>query len=71
VLLSWYYQSYFAARNPALSFTEASPLSPGLFDLRGVTLRLFMSGAKEARTLDLANLQGLVPRLRAQQPGRL
>jgi ABC-2 family transporter protein len=37
VLLSWYYQPYFAARNPALSFSEVSPLTPGLFDLRGIT----------------------------------
>jgi hypothetical protein len=36
VLLSWYYQPYFAARNQALSFSEVSPLVPGLFDLRGV-----------------------------------
>ncbi len=50
VLLSWYYQPYFAARNQALSFTELSPLSPGLFDLRGVafaawTLAAFAIGA--------------------------
>ncbi len=36
VLFSWYYQPYFAARNQALSFSEVSPLVPGLFDLRGV-----------------------------------
>ena len=50
VLLSWYYQPYFAARNQALSFSEASPLTPGLFDLRGVafaawTLAAFAIGA--------------------------
>jgi hypothetical protein len=37
VLCSWYYQPYFAARNPALSFSELSPLAGGLFGLRGVT----------------------------------
>jgi hypothetical protein len=36
VLFSWYYQPYFAARNPALSFSELSPLTPGLFAVRGI-----------------------------------
>jgi ABC-type transport system involved in multi-copper enzyme maturation permease subunit len=36
VLLCWYYQPYFGAGNQNLSLTEASPLSGGLFDLRGV-----------------------------------
>ena len=50
VLFSWYYQPYFAARNQALSFSEVSPLVPGLFDLRGVafaawTLAAFAIGA--------------------------
>lgn len=36
VLFSWYYHPYFAARNPAVSFSEMAPLSPGLFPLRGV-----------------------------------
>jgi hypothetical protein len=50
VLLSWYYQPYFAARNPALSFTEMAPLSPGLFPLRGIafaawTLAAFAIGS--------------------------
>ena len=34
VLLSWYYQPYFATSNGA-QLSSASPLSPGLFDLRG------------------------------------
>jgi hypothetical protein len=37
VLFSWYYQPYFATQNASLSLSEASPLAPGLFDLRGVT----------------------------------
>jgi ABC-type transport system involved in multi-copper enzyme maturation permease subunit len=50
LLLSWYYQPYFAARNPALFLPEVSPLSDGLFDLRGVafaawTLAAFAIGA--------------------------
>jgi hypothetical protein len=36
VLISWYYQPYFAAGNQHLSLSEASPLAPALFDLRGV-----------------------------------
>jgi hypothetical protein len=50
VLFSWYYQPYLAPRNPALSFSEISPLAGGLFDLRGVafaawTLAAFAIGA--------------------------
>jgi hypothetical protein len=50
VLLSWYYQPYFAARNPAMSFSELSPLTQGLFPLRGIafaawTLAAFAIGA--------------------------
>ena len=37
VLVSWYYQPYLATGNET-QFSLASPLSPGLFDLRGVTL---------------------------------
>jgi hypothetical protein len=36
VLFSWYYHPYLAAGNQALSLAEWSPLSGGLFDLRGV-----------------------------------
>jgi hypothetical protein len=50
VLLSWYYQPYFATGNQALSLSEAPPLAAGLFDLRGVafaawTLAAFAIGA--------------------------
>ena len=49
VLLSWYYQPYFATSN-GTQLSSASPLSPGLFDLRGVafaawTLAAFAIGA--------------------------
>ncbi|MGA8679848.1 MAG: hypothetical protein ABSB54_09605 [Acidimicrobiales bacterium] len=38
VLVSWYYQPYFAATgHPALNLSEASPFSLALFDLRGVS----------------------------------
>jgi ABC-2 family transporter protein len=50
VLLSWYYQPYFAPDNPALGIPGATPFAPGLFDLRGVafaawTLAAFAIGA--------------------------
>jgi hypothetical protein len=38
VLLSWYYQPYFAADNPTVLSFKVSPLAPGVFDLRGVAL---------------------------------
>ncbi len=36
VLLSWYYQPYFATRNGALELSGLSPFGGGVFDLRGV-----------------------------------
>jgi hypothetical protein len=49
VLVSWYYQPYLASGNGDV-FSSPSPLSPGLFDLRGVafaawTLVAFAMGA--------------------------
>jgi MFS family permease len=49
VLVSWYYQPYLASGDGAV-FSSPSPLSPGLFDLRGVafaawTLAAFAIGA--------------------------
>jgi hypothetical protein len=49
VLVSWYYQPYLATGNGTV-FSSPSPLSPGLFDLRGVafaawTLAAFEIGA--------------------------
>ncbi len=50
VLISWYYQPYLAPGNQSLSLSEASPLAPGMFNLRGVsfaawTLVAFAVGA--------------------------
>jgi ABC-2 family transporter protein len=50
VLLSWYYQPYFAPGNQSLGLAEVTPFFPGLFDLRGVafaawTLAAFAIGA--------------------------
>ncbi len=50
VLLSWYYRPYFAAGNQTVFLSQVSPLTAGLFDLRGVafaawTLAAFAIGA--------------------------
>jgi hypothetical protein len=50
ILLSWYYQPYFAPGDQALGLPEMTPFFPGLFDLRGVgfpawTLAAFAIGA--------------------------
>ena len=50
VLISWYYQPYFATGNQNLGIVEAPLLDPSLFDLRGVafaawTLAAFAIGA--------------------------
>ncbi len=50
LLFDWYYQPYFDAGNQAVSLTELTPFSPGLFDLRGIgfaawTLAAFTIGA--------------------------
>ncbi len=50
IVLSWYYQPYFAAGNQSRFLNEVSPLSSGLFDLRGIvfaawTLTAFSLGA--------------------------
>ena len=50
LVLSWYYQPYFATGNQALGLTEYTPFFPGLFDLHGVafaawTLAAFAIGA--------------------------
>lgn len=38
ILLSWYYQPYFATGNQSRFLNESSPLSSGLFDLHGIAL---------------------------------
>jgi hypothetical protein len=50
VLLSWYYQPYYATGNQAVGLNELSPYNPGVFDLRPVafpawTLIAFAIGA--------------------------
>ena len=50
VLIAWYYQPYFNARNQAVRLSEWSPLAAGVFDVRGIafafwTLTAFAMGA--------------------------
>jgi hypothetical protein len=50
VLISWYYQPYFATGHQNLGLSEVTPFLPGLFDLRGLafaawTLAAFTIGA--------------------------
>ena len=50
LVLSWYYQPYFAEGNQAVSLTELTPFFTGLFNLRGIgfaawTLAAFAIGA--------------------------
>jgi hypothetical protein len=50
LVLSWYYQPYFASGNQGAGLTEYTPFFPSLFDLRGVafaawTLAAFAIGA--------------------------
>ena len=56
-LLSWYYEPYFAARDPAMSFSEMSPLTPGLFPLRG-----FAFAAWTLAAIAIAGLAGMLLR---------
>jgi hypothetical protein len=65
VLFSWYYQPYFAARNPAVSFSELAPLSPGLFLLRGVTFAAWTLAAFAIGALAGTLLRRIVPAIAA------
>jgi hypothetical protein len=65
VLLSWYYQPYFAARNPAVSFSELSPMTPGLFDLRGVAFAAWTLAAFVIGTLTGMVIRRVVPAMAA------
>jgi hypothetical protein len=56
-LISWYYQPYLATSNPSLALSEWSPLSPGLFDLRGAGFAAWTLAA-----LSIGGLAGMVAR---------
>jgi ABC-type transport system involved in multi-copper enzyme maturation permease subunit len=57
LLISWYYQPYFGARNSALFIPTMSPMSSGVFDLRGVTF-----GAWTLAAFAIGGLAGMLIR---------
>ncbi|HEY4348340.1 MAG TPA: hypothetical protein VGM80_12190 [Gaiellaceae bacterium] len=65
VLFSWYYHPYFEARNPAVSFSEMAPLSPGLFPLHGVTFAAWTLAAFAIGGLAGMLLRRIVPAMAA------
>jgi hypothetical protein len=65
VLLSWYYQPYFPARNSSLGLSEASPLAPVLFDLHGVTFAAWTLAAFAIGALAGMLIRRVVPAIGA------
>jgi hypothetical protein len=61
LLLSWYYQPYVATRNQAINVSGASPLSPGLFDLRGVAFAAWTLAAFAIGVLAGMLIRRIVP----------
>ncbi len=61
LLMSWYYQPYFAAGNQ----TPQTPLFPGLFDLRGVTFAAWTLAAFAIGVLAGMLLRRVVPAIAA------
>jgi hypothetical protein len=60
VLVSWYYQPYLASGNGTV-FSSPSPLSPGLFDLRGVTFAAWTLAALATGALAGMLIRRVVP----------
>jgi hypothetical protein len=65
VLLSWYYQPYFAPRSPAVSFSEVPSLTPGLFALRGVAFAAWTLAAFAIGGLAGVLIRRVVPAIAA------
>jgi hypothetical protein len=65
VLLSWYYQPYLGAGNQYLALYEASPLSGGLFDLRGVAFAAWALAAFAIGALAGMLIRRVVPAIAA------
>jgi len=61
LLLSWYYQPYFDAGNPNIVFYDISPLSSGLFDLRGVDFAAWTLAAFAIGSFSGALVRRVVP----------
>jgi len=64
-VLSWYYHPYFAAGNENLAFYEKSPLSGGLFDLRGIALPAWTLAAFAVGGLAGTLIRRIVPAILA------
>ena len=61
VLVSWYYQPYLATAGNANLFSSPSPLSPGLFDLRGVAFAAWTLAAFSIGVLAGMLIRRVVP----------
>ena len=68
VLVSWYYQPYLATGN-GTQFSSPSPLSPGLFDLRGVALAAWTLAAFAIGALAGMLIRRVVPAIVATLAG--
>jgi len=64
-LISWYYQPYLATENHAVGLTEWSPLSVGLFDLRGVAFAAWTLAALVIGALAGMLIRRVVPAIAA------
>ena len=65
LLLSWYYQPYFAEGNQAVSLTELTPFFTGLFNLRGIGFAAWTLAAFAIGALAGALIRRVVPALAA------
>ena len=65
LLLSWYYQPYFAAGNQALGLTELTPFTAGLFDLHGVVFACWTLAAFAIGSLAGMLIRRVVPAIAA------
>ena len=65
LLISWYYQPYFAAVNQTVSLTEWSPLAGGLFDVRGIAFAAWTPAAFAIGALAGMLIRRVVPAMAA------
>ena len=65
VLISWYYQPYFAAGNPSLGLDQTTPFFPTLFDVRGVSFAAWTLAASAIGALAGMLTRRVVPAIAA------
>jgi len=65
LLLSWYYQPYFATRNESLGLTEITQFFPGVFDLHGVAFAAWTLAAFAIGVLAGMLIRRVVPAIAA------